>query len=124
MEPKEVKIGLAALVFLFFIIGLIFRKRISYLFCPLPNYEGKIYKGKSHYLFLFHFFISFGLSIASYAILNRNEEISKAFEDAAIRLLSILGIWILFFYFIGIAIEFYLLKTDEEYSKWKKPDSK
>ena len=124
MEHREVKFALATLVIIFFSIGVLFRKKISYFFCPLPSYTGKIYKGKSHYLFLFHFFVSFGLSIGTYAILNNNETISKTFEDVSIRLLTILVIWIMFFYIVGLAIEQYLLKTDEEYKKWKKSDAK
>ena len=124
MEHREVKFALAALVIIFFSIGVLFRKRISYFFCPLSNYTGKIYKGKSHYLFLLHFFISFGLCIGSYAILNKNERISAMFEDVGIRLLTILGIWIMFFYIVGLSIELYLLKTDEDYRNWKKSDGK
>ena len=124
MEHREVKFAVAALVIIFFFIAILFRKKISYLFCSLPNYAGKINKGKSHYLFLFHFFISFGLSMGAYAILNDVEILSKTFEDVSIRLLAIIGIWIIFFYIVGLAIEFYLLRTDEEYKNWKKSDVK
>ena len=124
MEHREVKFAIAALVIIFFFIGVLFRKKVSYFFCPLPNYRGKIDKGKSHYLFLFHFFVSFGLSIGSYASLDNNETISKAFDDVSIRLLTILAIWIMFFFIVGLAIELYLLRTDEEYKKWKRSKTK
>jgi hypothetical protein len=104
LEYPEVRFALAALIAVFFIFTILFRKKIGYFFCPLPNYEGKIYKGKSHYLFLFHFFVSFGLSIAIYASLNENNKISEAFDDVVVRLLSIAGIWIVFFYIIGLLI--------------------
>lgn len=123
MEHPDVKFALAALIIIFFSIGFMFRKRVSYLFCPLPNYTGKIYKGKSNYLFMFHFFISFGLSIGSYAFLSKNDRIFELFEDVGIRLLTIFGIWIILFYIVGIAIELYLRKTDEDYRNWKKSNA-
>ena len=115
MDHREVKYSLAALLVIFFIIAILFKKIISYLFCPLPNYTGKLYRGKSLYLFLFHFFISLGISIGIYSLLGTNEKVSSIFEDVRIRLLTIVGFWIMFFYFVGLAIEMYLLKTDGEY---------
>ena len=123
MEHREVKYALAALLILFFAIAILFRRIISYLFCPLENYRGKIYNGKSTYLFLSHFFISLGLSVGIYALLSINDRASALFEDVRWRLLTILGFWIMFFYIVGLAIEMYLLKTDGEYRNWKKPDS-
>jgi len=124
MERREIKFAVATLVIIFVFFGVLFRKSISYFLCPLPRYTGKIGKGKSHNLGVFHFFISFGLSIGSYAILNKNERISAMFEDTGIRLLTILGIWIIFFYIVGLAVELYLLRTDEEYRNWKKSNVK
>ena len=123
MEHREVKYALAALLILFFAIAILFRRIISYLFCPLENYRGNIYNGKSTYLFLSHFFISLGLSVGIYALLSINDRASAIFEDVRWRLLTILGFWIMFFYIVGLAIEMYLLKTDGEYRNWKKPDS-
>ena len=120
MENREIKYALATLVIIFFLMGFVFRKKIKYLSCPLPRYTGKIYKGKSHYLFMFHFVTSFGLSLCCYAALNKNQKLSAIFEDVSVRLLSIFGIWILFFYAIGLLIEFYLHRTDADYRNWRR----
>ena len=103
MEHREVKYALAALLILFFAIAILFRRIISYLFCPLENYRGKIYNGKSTYLFLSHFFISLGLSVGIFALLSINDRASAIFEDVRWRLLTILGFWIMFFYIVGVS---------------------
>ena len=119
MNHTEVKFGLSALVAIFFILILFFRKKIGYFFCPLPEYEGKVFKGKSHYLFLIHFFLSFVISLIIYGIINDYKKLNELFDDVIIRILSIFGIWVVSFYFIGILIEGYLLKTDLKYKKWR-----
>ncbi len=124
MDNQVTKIALCVLVLIFFLFGILFRKKITYLFCPLPRYTGKINKGKSLYLFFFHFFISFGLAILCYFAINESERISIEMEDFTVRILTILTCWVLFFFITGLSIEWYMLKTDQEYRDWKKTNSK
>ena len=124
MDNQVSKIALGVLVLIFFLFGILFRRKIAYLFCPLPRYTGKINKGKTHYLFLIHFFVSLGLTIMCYIELNEYKWISIQFEDFTVRILTILAFWLIFFFITGLLIELYLFKTDKEYSSWKKTNSK
>ena len=121
MKNDEIaRIALAGLLVVFLTIGIMFRKAISYIFCPLPAYTGKIYKGKSSYFLICHFILSLGFTLACYSLLNDIRMLSASFEDTATRLLTILILWVMWFYFIGLIIERYLQGTDKEYKAWKK----
>jgi hypothetical protein len=121
MQHPEAKYAIAVLVLAFFILGFLFRKIITYINCPLPNYKGIIGKGKTNNLILFHLSISFGLTLVLFTLLRERWLTTPLFEDTAIRLLSISGLWVIFFYITGCCIERYLVVTDKEYKNWKYP---
>ena len=122
MHFRDVEFALIALVAIFMIMGWIFRKKLAYISCPLPPLYRQGYERQSHYLSLFHFVISLGLAISTYAILDTFPTFSIAFRETSIRLLTILLLWITYFYLSGLLIERYLEYTDDEYKRWKKKD--
>jgi hypothetical protein len=119
MGEEEAKYALLGLIAVFFIALLAFRKRIAYPFCTLQKYTGKISRGKSHYYLITHLLLSLGLAIVCYVLMNRLNTVAILFEDTAIRLLTILLLWIFWILIIGWFIEMYLLSTDKEYKDWK-----
>ena len=90
MKENEVRIALIGLTVVFIAILAAFRKNVTYPFCTLEKYTGKVNRGKSSYLLMFHFFISLGLGIACYVSLNKVRTFSTLFEDTFIRLITIL----------------------------------
>lgn len=121
MQHPEAKYAIAVLVLVFFILGFLFRKTITYINCPLPKYKGVIGKGKTNNLIILHLLISFGLTLVLFTLLRECWLTTPLFEDTAIRLLSISGLWVIFFYITGLCIERYLVVTDKEYKNWKYP---
>lgn len=120
MKNETVRLLLFCSVIVFLSFGLLFRKRIAYMFCPLEKYAGKMNKGKSHYYLLTHFIISVALTIACFALLSGMAALNLLFENTVSRLLAILIIWFIWIYLLGLLIEAYLQLTDKEYGDWKK----
>jgi len=120
MNDQTARIGIAGLVMIFLIIAFALRRRISYLFCPLPAFTGKAFNGKVSRFFILHFILSFAIGLTSYALLNRVERLQIYFDDVIVRLLSILLLLMFWFYITGVGIEYYLQRTDTEYEDWKK----
>ena len=118
------KIVFGCLVTIFFIFGYILRHRISYIFCPLPKYTGKIYKGKAHYYLTVHFILSIGLAITCLALLQDIEFINSVFDESLIRIFSFILLWFIWFAIIGHIIETFLVRTDKEYQVWKQASFK
>ena len=119
MREDNIRIALLALLVIFFVILSAFRKKITYPFCTLEKYTGKVNSGKSSYFLMVHLLVSFGLCLACYTILNDTNAVGKLFEDTIIRLTGILLIWLVWILIIGWLIEFYLVATDTEYKSWK-----
>lgn len=67
-----------------------------------------------------HFILSVALTITCFALLNNITLLNLLFEDTVTRLLSILLLWFIWIYLLGVLIETYLLLTDGEYRDWKK----
>lgn len=120
MKNETVRLLLFCSVIVFLSFGLIFRKRIAYMFCPLEKYTGKVNRGKSHYFIVTHFIVSVALTIVCFALLNDMTALNLLFEDIVSRLLAILLIWFSWIYLLGLLIETYLQLTDNEYKDWKK----
>jgi hypothetical protein len=119
MREDNVRVALFGLVIVFFAILFLFRKKLTYPFCTLEKYTGKINKGKSHCFSIVHLFLSFGLGIISYVILNNFAILTTLFVDTAIRLSSIVLLRLFWIFVVGWLIELYLQLTDKEYHTWK-----
>ena len=119
MREDNARIALIALLVVFSIILSAFRKKITYPFCTLEKYTGKVNSGKSTYFLLVHILVSFGLCLTCYAILNDTNTLGRLFEDTITRLTGILLIWLVWILIIGWLIELYLVATDKEYKSWK-----
>jgi len=113
------KVVFGSIALLFFSFGYIFRHKISYIVCPLEKYTGKIYKGKAHYFMTAHLILSVGLCILCFNFLYDNKFVSTLFNDSLIRISSFFLLWFVWLFFVGLLIEEYLIKTDEEYKIWK-----
>ena len=57
MREDKVRIALIGLSVVFFFILAAFRKRITYPFCTLEKYTGKVNRGKSSYFLMLHLFM-------------------------------------------------------------------
>ena len=121
MSEDKVRIALFGLVIVFFAMLFLFRKRLTYPFCTLEKYTGKINKGKSHYFTIVHLFLSFGLAIVSYVLLKNIAILTTLFEDTVIRLSSVFLLWLFWIFVVGWLIERYLVSTDKEYQAWRSP---
>ena len=119
MSEDKVRIALFGLVIVFFAMLFLFRKRLTYPFCTLEKYTGKINKGKSHYFTIVHLFLSFGLAIVSYVLLKNIAILTTLFEDTVIRLSSVFLLWLFWIFVVGWLIERYLVSTDKEYQAWR-----
>lgn len=119
-ESEVVKLFLLCSVAVFFSVGVIFRKRVAYIFCPLEKYTGKMNRGKSHYFVVTHFILSVMLTLVCFVLLNDITNLNQLFEDTTSRLLLILLIWLTWIFLLGLLIEIYLQSTDSEYRRWKK----
>ena len=119
MQRDKLKIAFIGLVILFFAILYAFRKTISYPFFTLEKYTGKINRGRSTGLFTIHLFVSFGLCLGCYALLDKVRSINILFNDTFIRLSIIFLLWLVWIIVTGWLIELYLEATDEDYKNWK-----
>lgn len=119
MSQDNARVALFSLVIVFFAILFLFRKRLTYPFCTLEKYTGKINKGKYHYFSIVHLFISLGLGIVSYFFLSNFAILTTLIEDTVIRLSCIFLLWLFWIFVVGWMIELYLLSTDKEYQAWR-----
>ena len=119
MSQENARVALFGMVIVFFAILFLFRKRLTYPFCTLEKYKGKIYKGKSHFFSIVHLFLSLGLGIVSYVFLSNFAILTTLFEDTVIRLSCIFLLWLFWIFVVGWLIELYLLSTDKEYQTWR-----
>jgi hypothetical protein len=116
---SDVEYSLIILTLLFLGFGYMLRKKISYFYCPLEKYTGKIYKGKAYYFYMPHLLLSFGLCVLSFISISDLQLIDKLFENNLFRISSFILIWFIWILFLGLIIEAYLIKTDTEYRDWK-----
>ena len=114
------KIYLVGLLLLLLAAAYLLRRNISYLFCPLQKYAGRIGKGKSTKIGMVHVFISLVPSMFLFGWLDGFGNLQSYFELTFVRILVFLCIWILFFLIIGVCLEQYLLATDPEFRAWKR----
>jgi hypothetical protein len=114
-----VKLFIGGWVVLFFGFGYLFRKKISYIWCPLQKYTGKINNGKAYYIMMPHLMGSFAICILFFSFLSDIKTINTLFENSVIRTSSFLLLWFICLFFTGLLIEKFLKKTDREYFEWK-----
>lgn len=111
---------ISVVIILLMLFVYIFRKWISYLWCPLEKYEGHNY-GKSHYLFMFHIIFTAFIAISLFIKISRISFIDPYFENHHfVRIASFVCIYLFFFLVIGFGIDQYLIRTDLEFKQWKK----
>jgi hypothetical protein len=113
------KIVLVATGSFFFSFAYLLRKRISYIFCPIERYTGKIHRGKTYYFMSVHAIISLILSVFTFLILHDIESIEALFSNFLIRITLFLSLCLFWMFLIGLLIESYLVNTDAEYRSWK-----
>jgi len=109
---------------LFLGFGYLFRKRISYIFCPLEKYKGGRsvpgnYYGKRGYIGLMHAILSFGICMACFSLLYAIPGAKEDFQNNIIRISTFLLLWLLCLFITGLLIEWFLVSTDEDYKRWK-----
>ena len=116
---KPYVIFVIALVIMFAFFGYVFRKKISYIFCPLEKYTGRFLRGKSSYIGLIHLILSFAFSAISFFPISDLKFTQDLFNNDAIRISSFILLLIIWLFIIGLLIEEYLIKSDKEYKRWK-----
>ncbi|MEY4874917.1 MAG: hypothetical protein RL708_66 [Bacteroidota bacterium] len=114
-----VKLVIGFVFVFFFCLGFMFRQKISYLFCPLEKYTGRLYKGKTSYILTTHLIVSFGLCMICFSLLFNIQLINALFDDTMIRISTFFILWIIGWLLFGLLIEAYLIRTDDEYKSWK-----
>jgi len=112
-------IFILALVLIIIYFGYVFRRKISYIFCPLEKYTGKFNRGKSLYVEIIHLILSFGFSAISFFPISNLKITEDLFNNDAIRISSFILLLIIWLFIIGLLIEGYLVNTDKEYKRWK-----
>lgn len=117
-DPAQIAILILFTIFL--LILLLFKRIISYPFCSLEKYRGKIGKGKSSYFLLFHLIISLALTLLIFNLTIISPRIEAALENTLLRLGGIFLVLFICGIIVGWLIEKYLEATDQEYKSWKK----
>jgi hypothetical protein len=115
----EVEYVLAVILILLMILTFVFRKWISYLYCPLEHYEGK-YLGKSGYTFFVHIFLSVFATISLFILASNSFDLIDYFERLPrVRIFTFISLFLIVFLSIGFIIDKYLMATDKVYNEWK-----
>ena len=108
---------IVALLIIFVFFGYIFRKRVSYISCPLKDYEGRSSKGS--FIGIVHLILSFGLAAICFFPISNWKETEELLNNDLIRISSFILLLIVWLFIIGLLIEEFLVRTDKEYKKWK-----
>jgi hypothetical protein len=115
----SVDVFLMVPVFLFFCFGWLSRKKIAYFFCPLKKYSSYEYGRKAFYIGTMHLVIAIGLCVITFDLLYNITALNQLFKNTAFRITSFMVLWFAWLFFLGLLIEIFLVRTDEEYRIWK-----
>lgn len=80
MKDQEIQIAVLILIAIFLLILLPFKRIISYPFCSLEKFTGKIGKGNQVSFLLFHLIVSVALALFIFNLIIIRLRIETAFE--------------------------------------------
>ncbi len=124
IPTTDVEYILSGIVLILMVLIYVFRKWISYLYCPLEKYEGRYY-GKSYYTFFIHIFTSAFVAISLFIFVSNSFDLIDLFERKSnVRIISFISLFLFIFLIIGFLIDKYLVATDKKYNEWKKNKQK